>query len=368
MYIKFNRKETLEALRTITKNVREDKSNNKVNIAIISNEMEILIRNNCGIYGNAYVPIENKEKINKRFGLNKSFFIDILAKMDTEEVSMVFEKEKNTVDVKSGKAKFSLLLIKEDSIEIPVFEQKDVVFERTFSEEEYTNLFSKALISVGTDENRPVFTGVTLHTDGKNMYVDASDTHVISRITCADDTPESWSIIPAEMARITPNDDVSLRFTAKQMEMTFGNTKFVSSFVDGKAPDFDRAIPSTDGRKSFIINKAKFLATLDRAMICSSIVGSSPIKITFDKNAIIVEAENPELGAVKEQLELVKMDESLEGQVVGFNGKLLKGVKEFDSINIVGYYDNPLSPIVFNSDDNTPEYFKYVVSPIRIKA
>ena len=268
-----------------------------------------------------------------------------------------------TVAISDGKSNFKLLVVNSQDLHVLEFKENMKKFERTFTNEEFVNAFSKIGFCRANDESRPVFTGVTLQLDGKEIKLFTTDTHVLSKLSLPDEQADFKAILPGSICEISPDDDVEMKVSTSMLQISFGNMKFTSMLLEGTTPDYERVIPEKDKCKKFAFNKNQFLATLERIMICSNVQNSSPVKATFGKNKLTLFADNVELGSVVEDVSLIEMDSSLEGQTIGFAGNYLKGVKTFDDINVNAYFTSPLHPVLF---EGAQEDYKLVVTPVRI--
>lgn len=118
---------------------------------------------------------------------------------------------------------------------------------------EFKTALSQVLYSVGTDEARPVLTGVLFVFSGKQVEVVATDGFRLSRrvLELPGKVPASKVIVPkavlAEVARLEIGDTLQMEISAKDNSVIFGGGDCVlsSRVINGEFPDYTKIIPTS---------------------------------------------------------------------------------------------------------------------------
>lgn len=140
------------------------------------------------------------------------------------------------------------------------------------------SLIRQTRFAVGTDEARPILTGILMVFDGETLKFVATDTHRLAvkstRVTQGNGSQNA--IVPAramnELTRLLTDDEgnVEVRLSGNQVMFSLpgeNQVQIVSRLIEGQFPNFQRVIPA-EHQKTLTIPAA----TLQRAVKRASIV------------------------------------------------------------------------------------------------
>ena len=119
--------------------------------------------------------------------------------------------------------------------------------------------------------------------------------------------------------------DVKISFTENQVAFELDGTTIISRLIEGEFPNYEQVIPKEKQKEKqdkIRINKGKFQAAVKRASLFTS-PDSQSIKIDVFKNKLVVSKMTPDIGEVKEDIE---MDYKGTELTVGFNPNYLLDV------------------------------------------
>jgi len=250
------------------------------------------------------------------------------------------------------------------------------IFESTFFELP-TNLFKtmvrQTVFACGTEENRPVFTGVFLQIEGTTLRLISTDTHRLAYRVAEFPNPDNLQfsgIIPAktmsEIYRLIKEEDevLTIRYNNSQVAFQFGSVYLLSRLIDGQFPNYKQVIPQSCETKVYV-NVKELLEAVERASLLSrDTSGINIVRFNIgagNETPTLKIAQASEIGKISEQISI-----EMEGKEVGisFNGKfLLDALKVIDSEEILFELSGSYSPGVMRplNDQN----YLYLVLPLR---
>jgi len=235
------------------------------------------------------------------------------------------------------------------------------------------NIFREAIrqiiFAVGTDENRPVFTGALLEIKNGKMQMVATDTH---RLAWRELDLESCGnidisvIIPGktlnELSKIIGKPDKSVRVTVTENQILFATEDicFISRLINGKFPPYRQVIPQELVSRVRLKTRELSEATERAALLATE--GSSVIKLHLQDKVLVLSASTV-AGRVYEEIPAYQEGEPIK---VAFNSRYLSELLRVignDEIDIK--FAGPLSPgIVLPVGEEG--YFSLIL-PVRIR-
>ncbi|HZK19043.1 MAG TPA: DNA polymerase III subunit beta, partial [Clostridia bacterium] len=217
------------------------------------------------------------------------------------------------------------------------------------------NMLKQVLFAAGTDENRPIFTGVFLQIEDGEMTMVATDTHSLAlrkQSLELEGSVRTKIVIPsktlAELNKIiAPEEDITVTITENQIFFLTGDTTVMSRLIEGKFPDYKKVIP--DNFRSTIKADSKgLLEALGRAYLLA-VEGNQAVKLQPSDEKLIITADT-ELGSIREELEM-----ELEGEAfdIFFNAKyLIDVINALNSESVLLNLTGPTSAGIVKSPDS----------------
>lgn len=229
---------------------------------------------------------------------------------------------------------------------------------------------ASVLFSAATDEGRPVLTGVKILIDGDDARLVATDGYRLSikRVSLAAKTL-SGVIIPAralsEVVKLglEEKEEKTIQIGLageKQVGFIVGDTTLLTRLLDGEYPNFERIIPKTFTTRA-LIDKEPFLRAVRSAAIFAR-DNANIVRLSLDKQKIIVSANAPQVGENKIELES-KIDG--EGGDIAFNSRfLIDFLTNFSEDEFLFEMTGALNSGVFKpvKDDS----YLHIIMPVRV--
>jgi DNA polymerase-3 subunit beta len=164
-----------------------------------------------------------------------------------------------------------------------------------------------------------------------------------------------------ELQRILGDEgDADLAIGSNHVRAQIGDVRFTSKLIDGRFPEYSRVIPAAPAA-AIRADRDVLRQALQRTAILSN-EKYRGIRITVKKNAVTVQAHNPEQEEAEEEIEVNYDGADLE---VGFNvNYLLDALAAIDGIEVeLGLTDSNSSCLI-RSPGNAAA--RYVVMPMRL--
>ena len=114
-----------------------------------------------------------------------------------------------------------------------------------------------------------------------------------------DGDPEAEALDEAEAHR--GQGPVEVQVSAQKIRFEFGHASLTSKVIDGAFPDYLRVIPRGND-KILRVNKKEFAEAVGRVAAISS-ERSRPVKLSLDRNHLLLSASSAEQGQAQEELE-----------------------------------------------------------------
>ena len=155
-----------------------------------------------------------------------------------------------------------------------------------------------------------------------------------------------------ELTKMLDDDEKSLELHlfSNKVLFKYDNVVFLSRLLSGTYPTTSDIIPNNFN----ILLECSFndlYNMIDRASLLTSDREKNTIKLSLNKNELMISSNSPEIGKVEEKIN-VESDKSID---ISFSSKfMLDAIKSFNKEKIVLCMNNDSSPIVIknNEDDS----------------
>ncbi|MCE1237893.1 MAG: DNA polymerase III subunit beta [Hyphomicrobiales bacterium] len=308
---------------------------------------------------------------------------DIVRKLpDGAQVELSTRADGATLDIRSGRSKFSLQMLPES--DFPDLTAGVFSHRFTLAAVDLKRLVDQTWFAISTEETRYYLNGIYFHTveNGGELKFRAvaTDGHRLARAEIvaphgAEDMP--GVIVPrktvGEIQKLTddPEAAVEVELSDSKIRLTFaakpkeGEAKPVgivltSKLIDGTFPDYGRVIPQGND-KVMRVDRNEFSTAVDRVSTISSERGRA-VKLTMGEGRLILSVTNPDSGSATEELPVEYDQETLD---IGFNSRYLLDIaSQLETENAVFRFSDPGSPTLI-SDDGASNAL-YVLMPMRV--
>ena len=340
----------------------------------VTTEKIILTGSNSDITIQAHIPAtDDGEEIITNISegsivLPVPHFPDIIRKLPEDIVDITVEENYKTI-IKSGKAVFTLYGQSSEEYPRVLFNQDDEPL--ALKVKDIKTLIKQTVFAVSPMETRPILTGVHVKIEDGELTFTATDSHRLSLrgIKIDDKNFEANNIvIPGkslqELNKIFDNDDDTVYMAILKNQVLFytENTYFLSRLLSGNYPETDRLIP-TESQTTLNIFTKDLIHTIERAALLSSRDQNNVIRLdTLDNNMIEISGHSPEIGNVKELLDVI----SIEGESIkiSFSARyMLDSLKAIDSDRVQIRFTGPMRPFVIRTPEE--EKILQLILPVR---
>lgn len=219
---------------------------------------------------------------------------------------------------------------------------------------------NQTAIAAGSDDARPVLTGVNFHTDEGLLYVVATDGYRLAEKKISTMKDEMNLTVPSgainDLLRIMDSGDNEIKILNDDQQILFtsGDIELTSRLIDGTYPDYRKLIPSNfsvqaEADKNELLSAVKISSLFARESAGSVVIAVSDNKIEINsiasqvgENSATADAKTTGEGNITlnaryllDGLNAIDSDKI----TIGFNDKLepfiLKGVEKDDYIHVV---------------------------------
>ncbi len=234
-------------------------------------------------------------------------------------------------------------------------------------------------VAAGRDDTLPLLTGVRVEIEGDTMTLLATDRYrlAIRELTWRPDLPDASlaALVPAKTLADTAKTLGSLggsvtvalsRGGAGEGMIGFmgGPRRTTSRLLDGDFPKVRNLLSDTHAATARITISA-LIEVVKRVSLVAE--RTSPIRLSFSEDGLIVEAGSSEDARASEAMDCVYTGDPIQ---VAFNHTyLLEGLAVMGSPNVVLGVNDPRKPATLSPADADGEIipgYRYVIMPIRI--
>ena len=290
---------------------------------------------------------------------------DIVANLPGEDV--VFKRaENNWADIKAAKVAYKLVGMPDrDFPKMP--DHREVAYAKCDAAT-LREMIDKTLFSVSSDETRFHLNGVYFECDGARGRMVSTDGHRLSKVErTLTGGPQlaAGVIIPkkglVEIKRTLEAERgaCDLAVQGSYVFVKTGDVALAVKTIESQFPPYEQVIPRGN-TKVVVVDRGALLEALKRASLMSS--ETRGVRFTVDNGTLQVASDNPELGEVREELDVEYKGPSVS---VGFNPRYftdLLGQMTTDQIRVE--LAGELDPAVVKPLEG--EDYLGVVMPMRI--
>ena len=237
------------------------------------------------------------------------------------------------------------------------------------------DLVDRTRFAISTEETRYYLNGIYLHaadSDGaKVLRAVATDGHRLARFQ--EELPEGAGGIPGvivprktvvELRKLAEEtqEPVEVHLSDTKIRFDLGSVHLTSKLIDGTFPEYDRVIPRGND-KVLRVRKKEFAEAVGRVAAISS-ERSRPVKLSLDRNRLLLSASSAEQGQAEEELdsEVVRYDAApIE---IGFQARYLNDITDQIGERVVFKFADGSAPTLV-MDAEKPEAL-YVLMPMRV--
>ena len=224
--------------------------------------------------------------------------------------------------------------------------------------EVFKEMINQTVFATSPSETRPLLTGINFRISGNELEVLATDSYRLARkiVTIDHDIENDINIvIPGknliELTKMLDDDEATLELNlfSNKVLFKYKNMVFLSRLLSGTYPTTSNIIPK-DFNIELECSFDDLFNMIDRASLLTSDREKNTIKLSLNKNELMISSNSPEIGKVEEKI-TVESDKEIN---ISFSSKfMLDAIKSFNKEKIVICMNNDSSPIVIKNNEDS---------------
>ncbi len=189
--------------------------------------------------------------------------------------------------------------------------------------------FEKTVFATGSEEIRPVMSGVLVEMGTEFLTFVATDAHKLVRYRRSDiktETPASFIMPKKPINQLKgilsgmADEMVKVEFNKTNASFVFGDYVLVCRLIDGRYPNYDAVIPKVNPNQ-LVIDRQSFLSAIRRVAVFSS-KATHQVRFRIAGQEIMLTAEDLDFAnEAKERLTCSYTGEDME---IGFNSRFFQ--------------------------------------------
>ena len=253
--------------------------------------------------------------------------IDVMKNFPDIPVSFNIDEATLAIEITTGEGRYKMVGHKSDE-----FPQVPVITEPSTWDIPADVLacgFEKTIFATGSDEIRPIMTGVFMAMSDTCLTFVATDAHKLVRYRRMDvksDAAASF-IVPKKPINQLKNilagradEPVHVEFNNTNASFTFGEYKLICRLIEGRYPNYEAVIPTTNPNK-LVVDRQLLNAAIKRVAIFSS-KATHQIRFKITGQELVLTAED--LDYSNEAKERLTCNYSGEDMEIGFSSKFFQ--------------------------------------------
>lgn len=257
------------------------------------------------------------------FCVPSKILLDTLKTFPNQPLTFI-QKGENQLEITSEQGKYQLSYLSADDFpEAPELENTESI---TMPANVLVEAINKTLFATGTDEHRPVMTGVFFELGTDECRFVATDAHRLIKYTRSElKAPKNANfIMPKKPLNLIKNilpsgEDVMIDYNETNTRFISGNLTIICRLIDGKYPAYNAVIPQ-ENPNVLTINRTMFLNSLKRVAIFAN-KSTHQVRLKLTGSELTISAEDVDFSNKAE--ETFACDYSGNDIQIGFNAKFL---------------------------------------------
>jgi DNA polymerase-3 subunit beta len=232
-------------------------------------------------------------------------------------------------------------------------------------------IIRQTVISISTNESRPLLTGVNFNINNQVLSCIATDSYRLSQKVVKFEHNELTDInviVPGkslqELEKIlsVTKGDIEIHLSNNIISFKIDDIIFQSRLISGQYPDTARLIPSEFGLE-LVLSRQELIEVVDRVSLLSREGATNIIKFDIFQDKTIISLDSPEIGKVVEEIKPLKQTGSLIR--IGFNSKfLLDALKVLNEEEVTMKFTGEVRPFILKTSDQS---VTQLILPVRIE-
>ena len=259
-----------------------------------------------------------------KIAISAKLLTDILKTFSEQPLTFI-KTDNNTIEISASNGKYSLAYLNGDEFpkQVEILDAHETVINGS----DLGNAINSTIFASGTDDLRPVMSGVFFQFNSESLKFVATDAHKLVKFETTEYTASEVSefIMPKKPLQIlkgilqTVDSDLTIQHNDSNAKFIFDKSSITCRLIDGKFPNYEAVIPK-DNPNVLTIDRQLFLNSARRVSIFSNKT-TNQVRLKLAGSLLNISAEDFDFSN--------KADENLECQYsgddiqIGFNSKFL---------------------------------------------
>jgi len=268
--------------------------------------------------------IEIESTSTDKIAISAKLLTDILKTFSEQPLTFI-KTDNNTIEISASNGKYSLAYLNGDEFpkQVEILDAHETVINGS----DLGNAINSTIFASGTDDLRPVMSGVFFQFNSESLKFVATDAHKLVKFETTEYTASEVSefIMPKKPIQIlkgilqTESSDLTIQHNDSNAKFIFDKSSITCRLIDGKFPNYEAVIPK-DNPNVLTIDRQLFLNSARRVSIFSNKT-TNQVRLKLAGSLLNISAEDFDFSN--------KADENLECQYsgddiqIGFNSKFL---------------------------------------------
>lgn len=307
-----------------------------------------------------------------RICIPSKILINILKTFSDIPITLNVNEETFAIEISAGEGKYKITGFNgADYPRLPVLDNS-AEFEIVSSV--LATAINKTIFAAGTDELRPVMSGVFFQLSPESITFVATDAHKLVRYSRKDAKADKAAsfIVPRKPLNLLKNVLAPIEDTAVKAEynnsnvsFTFDNMKLICRLIEGKYPNYEAVIPAENPNR-LTIERSSFLNSIRRVSIFAN-QATYQVRFKITGRDMLISAEDYDYAnEAKERLACQYEGEDME---IGFNSRfLMEMIGNVDTDNVLLAMSEPhrAGLLLPSESENKEEDLLMLVMPVML--
>ncbi|MGM0613117.1 MAG: DNA polymerase III subunit beta [Bacteroidota bacterium] len=252
--------------------------------------------------------------------------LDTLKTFPDIPITFNIDLDDSAIELSTDEGKFKLSGHRADEYpQLPVIEDAQ---EFEIKADTLATAINKTIFATGTDELRPVMSGVLCELNEEDITFVATDAHKLVRYRRTDYAPgvSNRFVIPKKPLNqmksiLSAGDDenVQVQYNETNAYFHFNNVNVICRLIEGKYPNYDAVIPK-DNTNSLILEREALLNSIKRVSIFAN-QSTHQVRFGISGQELVLSAEDVDFSnEAKERLHCNYDGQDME---IGFNSRFI---------------------------------------------
>lgn len=312
-----------------------------------------------------------ESKQNGKIAVPTRILLDTLKTFPEQPLTFLIDQKTFAIEIVSESGKFRLSGF--DGEEFPKVPELESLKPVEISNDVLLSAINKTLFATGTDELRPVMSGVFFQLSRDSITFVATDAHKLVRYRRRDTSVknEASFIVPRKPLNLLKNvlpdaeESIKLSFNENNAFFELGNYSLICRLIEGRYPNYEAVIP-VENPNTLTISRQSLLNTVRRVSIFANKT-THQVRFKIAGSELLISSEDLDFAnEAKERLSCSYTGEDIE---IGFNAKFLSemlGNLECEDVSLLMSAPNRAGILVPASPDNKDEDILMLVMPVML--